>query len=293
MKIILVSGESFGTRSMATYIKTRNVDIFIDPGAALAPRRYGLPPHPIEIERLKSEWKKILCYAEKSDVIIITHYHYDHYNPRQYLEQIYKEKIVLIKDPSENINYSQKRRANVLLKNIENYTKDIRIADDKKFVFGDTIIEFSKPLPHGINDRLGYILEVFVRDSKHNFLYTSDIEGPPLIEQLEYIISRDPMVVYVDGPMTYQLGPRYPEDMLNNALANLLRITDIGNLRVFILDHHIMRDINWLSWVFNIYEVAKNRKIWIGTAAEFMGMKPVLLEAYRKQLYEKELNKVY
>ena len=46
MKIKPVASDSMGTRSMATYVETKDVKIFIDPGVALGPSRYGLPPHP-------------------------------------------------------------------------------------------------------------------------------------------------------------------------------------------------------------------------------------------------------
>jgi len=49
MRIVPLSFDSLGARSMATYVETRDVKIFIDPGVSLAPSRYGLPPHEVEI----------------------------------------------------------------------------------------------------------------------------------------------------------------------------------------------------------------------------------------------------
>jgi len=187
---------------MATYVETKDVNILIDPGVALAPRRFGLPPHPVELEKLEEDWKRIVYYAERSDVIIVTHYHYDHHNPKRYTDVIYKDKVVLLKDPMENINYNQSRRGLYFIKQIENYADRIEIADSKEFKFEDTVIKFSKPVPHGINTKLGYVLEVYVYDGKHSFLFTSDVEGPPLKEQVEFMYEMNPNVIYIDGPMT-------------------------------------------------------------------------------------------
>ena len=148
MKITPLAFESFGTRSMSTFIQTKDVNILIDPGVALAPLRYGLSPHPVELKRLSEHWNKIVEYAKRSDILIITHYHYDHHNPNDNLE-IYKNKIVLIKHPAEKINLSQKKRASYFLEKIKNLPEKLRYSDGKEFKFGDTKIKFSPPVFHG------------------------------------------------------------------------------------------------------------------------------------------------
>ena len=44
-----------GVRSLATKVGK----LLIDPAAALGPKRYSLPPHPLELSALKSSLKKI------------------------------------------------------------------------------------------------------------------------------------------------------------------------------------------------------------------------------------------
>ncbi|MEW6329676.1 MAG: MBL fold metallo-hydrolase, partial [Candidatus Micrarchaeota archaeon] len=80
MKITPLAFDSLGTRSMCTFIETKDVNILIDPGVALAPSRYGLPPHSLELERLAEHWRTIKEHARSADIMIITHYHYDHHN---------------------------------------------------------------------------------------------------------------------------------------------------------------------------------------------------------------------
>jgi predicted metallo-beta-lactamase superfamily hydrolase len=48
MKILPVAFESMGVRSMATYVETSDLRIFIDPGVSVSPDRYSMPPHTVE-----------------------------------------------------------------------------------------------------------------------------------------------------------------------------------------------------------------------------------------------------
>ena len=74
MNIKPLAFESLGTRGMATSVVTRDCILLIDPGVDLASRRFGLPPHPMEVERKKDHWAKIKDYAEHSDIIIPVSY---------------------------------------------------------------------------------------------------------------------------------------------------------------------------------------------------------------------------
>ncbi len=62
-RIVPLAFDSFGVRSMATFVETDNLRILIDPGVSLAPIRYGLEPHPLEWERLNETWKTIKQYS--------------------------------------------------------------------------------------------------------------------------------------------------------------------------------------------------------------------------------------
>ena len=53
MEFIPLAEESLGVRSVAAYLATGDVKILLDTGISLAPKRYGLPPHPREVERAK------------------------------------------------------------------------------------------------------------------------------------------------------------------------------------------------------------------------------------------------
>ena len=113
MKILPIAFDSLGVRSMATYVETKDIRIFIDPGVSVSPDRYSLPPHRIELDRHQEMCKAIKHWVSVSDIIIITHYHYDHHNPDE--QNIYDAKDIFLKHPREFINQSQKQRAAALI----------------------------------------------------------------------------------------------------------------------------------------------------------------------------------
>jgi len=277
-----------GVRSMATYIETRDVKVFIDPGVALGPRRYGLPPHPIEINERKRRWKNICEYASKSDIIIITHYHYDHYNPKECLEDIYSDKFLILKDYKSNINPSQIRRSAFFLHRLNELLSKptVEIADNRVFIFGDTEIIFSEPVKHGPNPKLGYVVMVLIRTSSLSMLYTSDIEGVLDDTVISFIMRYEPNIMYLDGPMTYMLGRRYSEDLLRNSLTRLSVISRLDFIRYIILDHHFMRDLEYNKYISQIGSELDGDISRFVTAAEFMGENINILEARRRELYD-------
>ncbi len=281
MKIRPIAADSLGTRSMATYVETEDVKILIDPSSSLAPDRWGLEPHPQEIKRWKEHWQAIIEHAKIAEVIVITHYHYDHHFPKRI--EVFKDKIVLIKDPEYNINLNQKRRAAELLTVIKDVAKKIEVADCKRFDFGKTRVKFSPPVFHGKSNRLGYVIEVAI-EAEEKFLFTSDVQGPLCSEQLDFILKESPDIVYLDGPLTYMLGSAYKKSDLTNAINNIEKILMMSNLKTLIIDHHLLRDREWRERVKRIFN-SKYDNVNIVTAAGFLGKEDETLEAHRKALY--------
>lgn len=285
MKIVPIAFDSLGTRGMATLVETADVRILIDPSVALAPVRYSLPPHPLETERMMEHWHAIEKAAEKADVLVVTHYHYDHHSPEE--PWLYEGKRVLLKHPSENINQSQKQRAAFFIQQLADYPEKIEHSDGRRFDFGNTRIAFSSAVPHGTNARLGYVTEVLIDDGAQRFLHTSDVEGPALEEQVRFILQSRPNVLFVDGPMTYMLGYRYSQENLQKVKNNLLRIIAECPLKALVLDHHLLRDLKYGERLSEVYERGETQGIKVQTAAEFAGKRNDMLEARRRELYEK------
>jgi len=266
---------------MATYIETKDVKIFIDPGVSISPNRYSLPPCKIELERYHSMWEVVRYWASAADIIIVTHYHYDHHNPDE--PEVYQDKDVFLKHPREFINESQKERAEYFLTRIESYARSINIADDTTLSFGRTRLAFSRPVFHGVSARLGYVIQVFIEEDKR-FIFTSDVQGPVNKEAVNFIIEKQPHSMIIDGPLTYLLGSHYRQEDIDASLENLKRIIAETPIENLVIDHHLLRDLDWQDYLKALDNIKNG--VFICSAARFLGKKEDLLEARRKEIYD-------
>ena len=270
MEVKFLCSDSQGVRSMALFIDS-GIRISIDPSASLGPYRYGLRPTEVEYKKLMECKKKIRKIAKESDVIIITHYHYDHYDP----EEDFYDRRLIIKDPVNNINRSQKIRADYFINKIKNY----EIADSMVYDISGTSIKFSPPFHHGNEkSRLGYVVSVVVEKNK-KILFTSDVEGPIVESVAEYIIKENPDIVIIDGPPTYFLGYKFSQMDLERSIENLKKISK--EIDKVVLDHHLLRDLNYRERLSDVYKRGN-----VFTYAEMNGEEINMLEAHRKDLYK-------
>jgi len=282
----MVAFESMGVRSMATIVVTKDVSVFIDPSAALAPKRYGLPPHRIEAERLLEVFSEIEERLRDCDIVVVTHYHYDHHDPGRFLDlSVFRGKRMFVKDFENNINFSQRRRAYRFLNAIKNVCSDITVGDGRSIAVGRTRIMFSEPVPHGDNARLGYIIEVCIDDGYERILFTSDIEGAPLEKHLAFFHVCRPNIAIVDGPPTYLLGSRYSVNYLEKCLRNLMKMIEMPWLETVVLDHHSARELDFANKLKPLYDKAKELGKSVLLASEYMGVETMLLEARRRELF--------
>jgi len=280
MKIIPIASDSLGIRSMATYVETKDCKILIDPSAALGPKRYGLPPHQKELEALDKTKKEIAEIAEKCDILTISHYHYDHYDPD---ERFYKGKKVLAKDISNNINKSQNQRGTKFKEIVENIC-DLIYCDDSKHKIGETEIVFSPPFFHGPeNVRLGYVIMTTVDDGQKKILHASDVQGPVTKTAKNYIINQKPDLIIMDGPPSIFLGWKFSMKNMQDASDNLVEIIETLDCDI-ILDHHLLRDIKFKEVFPEPYKIGGKQ---VKTFAEYLGKENNTLEAQRKKLWGK------
>src|SRR5881227_2737886 len=107
MKVLPLAAESLGVRSMATYVEVADLGILIDPGATLAPTRWGLPPAEPEWEALRRANDRISAYAARAALIFVSHYHEDHFRSDP---ATYAGRTVLVKDPKRMVTGLQAKR---------------------------------------------------------------------------------------------------------------------------------------------------------------------------------------
>lgn len=114
LKIHPIWFDSMGAESSCILVSTPDISVLIDPGIAVMQ-----PSFPASNLK-KSLWMKkgksaIKKAGEKADILVISHYHYDHFFP--YEMNFYKGKTVFLKNPNEYINDSQRKRAEELFEN--------------------------------------------------------------------------------------------------------------------------------------------------------------------------------
>ncbi|MCK4405232.1 MAG: MBL fold metallo-hydrolase [Hadesarchaea archaeon] len=100
--------DSLGAKSSCTLVKTPDVSVLIDPGVAVMQ-----PSFPASWAK-KLYWETqgrlaIKRASRKADIVVISHYHYDHFT--DFDRALYKGKLLLTKNPNNWINDSQRRRA--------------------------------------------------------------------------------------------------------------------------------------------------------------------------------------
>jgi predicted metallo-beta-lactamase superfamily hydrolase len=296
IQIAPLAAESLGVRSMCTYVETKDVRILLDAGVALCPNRFGLPPHPQEFKAIAEARRRIAEAAEKAEIVTISHYHFDHHTPSfedwlsQWTEpietakQIYESKMVLMKNPRENINSSQRERGWLFQKTGGSYAKSLTVADGRTFSFGNTAVRFSEPVPHGSeNSELGWVLMTTIETNGEKLLFAPDVQGPIARNTLDLIVKEKPQLIILGGPPSYLAKFKVNESEILIALRNMAKI--VQQVPVTIVDHHLLRDENWKEKTTEVYYEAYRSEHSLLTAAEFLGKPNSFLEATRKKLF--------
>jgi predicted metallo-beta-lactamase superfamily hydrolase len=290
MKVIPLAFESMGVRSMATFVET-DQKILMDPGTSIAPKRFGYPPWKNEFDALYETRAKIEEYAEKADIITISHYHHDHYTPFELgkfldsspkaAEKVYPGKKLFIKHPTSQINKSQQKRAADFLKNLKDLDCEVSYGDGKSFEIGDTEIKFSNALPHGSEgSKLGYVVAVTIKWNGKSVMHASDVQGPIYEGAKQAILKEKPDMLILSGPPIYLQGFAVERKDIEKARKNLIEIA--GQIPEVIVDHHLLRDLRCFNFIKSVNDESGNK---ILVASEIMGKEPDLLEAKRKEFY--------
>lgn len=291
MKIVPLAYESMGVRSMATFIET-DQKILIDPGTSIAPKRFGFPPWKDEFDALHETRARVQKYAANADIITISHYHHDHFTPfslgryldssPKYAEEIYRNKKLFIKHPISQINKSQQKRARDFLKNLKLLkTCEVNYADGNTFKIGETLINFSNPLPHGAEgSRLGFVITTTIEWNGKKVMHASDIQGPIYEGAKELILNEKPDTLILSGPPIYLEGLAIEKRDILQAQKNLMEIS--RKIPRVVVDHHLLRDLRCFDFIKEVKEESKGE---IMLASEILDKEPYLLEARRKEFY--------
>ena len=277
MKIVPLAADSLGVRSMATYVEAGSTGLLIDPGATLAPARYGLPPSQEEWDALKRANDRISAYATRAHYVFVSHYHEDHFRSDP---ACYVGRVVLAKDPRRLVVGAQARRAQALWGVLQGRAS-LQAADGGGLRTLDLDLKVSPPLPHGPEGTpLGYVLALTVADPREGerFVFASDVQGPLSSVAAAWLIQQRPTTLYLSGPPSYverDLGTA----AIDRAIDNLRRVLDATGCRV-IMDHHAVRDPRFSTRFERLWETGR-----VITAAAHLGLAAQPLEARRDRLW--------
>lgn len=279
-------------RGMATLLVFGKERILLDPGCTLAPR-FSLPPHEQEYLALSKARERISKASKRSQIILISHYHLDHYTPPfvdwqwtysspELARELYKGKIVLLKD-YEGLPPTQRRRGYLLQKFLKGICEVIP-ADSQRFTFGSITIEASEPLSHGPFSQ-AKVLYFSIRAGGHTFVFSPDLQG--LNEELvDVVLAWKPDVLVASGPPLHLLHYKLTEGDIQRATENLVEL--VSKIRMVVLDHHLFRSTDGEKYLRSIAERAREVGNRVLCAAEARKTKPNPLEARRKELYESD-----
>ena len=279
VEVDLLASDSMGVRSMAVMVKTPDISMVIDPGAALGQRRFSLSPARIEERELQRYTAVIEEKAREADALTISHYHYDHHIPESHM---FNGKKLFLKDISEKINKSQRERGEFFLSTTEN-NSDITFCDGTTVDIGGTTLSFSHPVPHGPEGtRLGYVVMTAISRGKDVILHTSDIEGILDSQALQWLTDLSPTLVVADGPPLYLLGYRFSNSSFQDSIKTMHSILNKTDCRL-VIDHHLLRSVNYREKMNEIFSSSR-----VDTFASYNSKQENLLEARRKELHTSE-----
>lgn len=277
MRVIPLAAESLGVRSMATYVEAADTAILIDPGATLAPARYGLPPAEAEWEALRRANDRISAYAARANLVFVSHYHEDHYRSDP---ATYAGRMVIAKEPRRMVGGQQSRRGVALWTSLEGVTK-LQAADGWRRREPQVELTVSPPLPHGVEGTpLGYVVALTVVDTaeRERFVFASDVQGPLSAVAAGWLVQQRPTLLYLSGPPSY-VERELPQGAVDRGIDHLLRVMDATGCRV-IMDHHALRDPGFSARFDRLWSTGR-----VITAAAHLGVEATPLEARRRALW--------
>jgi len=153
---------------------------------------------------------------------------------------------------------------------------EVRLADGREFIFGNTKIRFSRPLFHGqFLDNIGWVLGFTVKHEDETFLFTSDLQGPIIEEYADWIIRSEPDLIVADGPPLYTYGFMIGKEDVERVVDNMKNIIREAEPSEIIWDHHMCRGL-FKPKLKKVYSYAEKVGVKIQTAAEHIGRKPLI-----------------
>ncbi len=279
LKVNYVACDSLGTRGMCVCIETPDVVVTVDPGAAVEPGHFPLP---VEQRHalLKEQQAAVRAACARSRLIVISHYHLDHFFDARDAE-CYGGKVLFVKNP-DDMPAKQLGTARAFHKTIDGLPEQVTVADGRKFKYRKTTVAFSPAVWHGAEGaEPGRVIMTEVGWGREKVLVSSDVGGPLTRETTGIIVSAKARTVILDGYPTYLLGQFATDYNLVRSIVNVCRILAAPAVKTLVLDHHMARDYRYPAFYKLAHDRARDLGKTFGTAAEVLGRTSVVLEGFQ------------
>ena len=242
--------------------------------------RHGLLPHPAQVAVGISVKKAIIEALATATDIVFSHFHGDHVPLRE--ANPYQLSLQYLSAVSEDTCCWSASWKELSIKMQQR-------ALDLAFVLGNRmkiaegcsagILSFSPAQQHGLlQSKTGTVMMTRVRADGQVFVHGSDIQ---LLsnQAVDAILQWQPDTVFISGPPLYRQS--LPASALQQAWKNGIRLAE--NIETLIIDHHLLRSEQGLTWLDELSQVAGKK---IFCAADYMHKPKRMLEARRTELYQ-------
>ena len=282
MTIKILGAESLGVRGLSCSVELKERKIFIDPGIALGWLRNSLLPHPFQVAIGVEIKERIIKELQTASDVVLSHFHGDHcplHNPNPYqlgiqnVENSLSNCRIWAKDTS-NASLGQRKRREDLTKMLQ---RDLRNAEG----MNGGALEFSLPVSHGRQGRKeNTVIMSKIEEDGVIVVHASDIQ---LLDEyaIDQILNWKPDIVLASGPPLYRYSSSTFQIQRERAWENATRLAQ--DVATVILDHHLLRSGEGAEWLEQLQQSTKHIVL---CAAEFMDQPPILLEAWRPELYK-------
>ncbi len=282
----ILGAESLGVRGLCCMVELRDRKILIDPGIALGWSRHGLHPHPVQISVGAAIRNRIIRELDSATDVVFSHFHGDHCplldpNPYQLGLAETAERLaacrIFSKGP-EHISPVQVRRRADIAAAVGRAVPEGELPASEGRREGP--LEFSPPMLHGLPGKnRNTLMMTRIEEDGFVFVHGSDIQLLDR-EAVKVILNWKADIVLVSGPPLYQLSSGREKEVTSRAWRNAFDLA--SSVDTLILDHHLLRSEEGALWLEKLRDAAGGNVL---CAAEYMGRRPLLLEARREELY--------
>jgi uncharacterized protein len=280
MEIEILTAESLGVRGLGCYVTAGESRILIDPGFALGYMRHKRLPHPMQVALAEQTRRRVIDLWNRATDIVLSHFHGDHVplvdaNPYQLKAgdlvglnrhvRIWRKSLI-------HLSHREAAREASL-----QAVLGIKFLDGENVTHGP--LRFSAAVPHGDPDTTDESVMMTLFEEEQRFVHAPDIQL--LHDQtVSRILDWQPDIVLAGGPPLYL--SKLTNEQIDRAFQNALRLA--RRVDVLILDHHLLRSMEGMTWIDRLSIDAGKRVL---CAADFMGIERRFMEAKREELYQR------